>query len=134
LWNRLVGAGAVQVVNLPKLDALKERGELLLDQRAVLCFLDGDDVVAVIKVALSRPQGKSYAFSERDTQSLERLSRMPGNGSNVQRIRIEAARLGPPSGALRKGEMVKQQFREAAAVVIAGAEEQYAPELELAAA
>ena len=67
---------------------------------------------------------KPQVFVIRDAQLREGRHRVARHRAGVERVRIEPARIGLPGQAMPLGLPIEQDFRIAAAIVIAGAEEE----------
>jgi len=117
------GGGAIEVVNVPEFYTVEPFGEAGGEQRAVFHFLEGDDVVCGLEVGEGEVLAGGGGVMEGDAAFEEALAGL-GREVAIDQVDGEAAGEGAPRSVIGTGEVVEAGFGEAAAVVVAGAEEE----------
>jgi hypothetical protein len=118
--------GGVEVVDVPIADFGGEVGVEAFDEGAVFGFFEGDDEVGGLEVGEGELLGKACRRGG-DIADLEGLEGVGGEVAVVDDaigLDAEAAGGGVGGEVGLGGEVVKEDFGEAGAVVVAGAEEE----------
>src|SRR5262249_55111826 len=119
----IVRRRAVEVVDMPVLDAVAPRGELHRNEWPMFGFLDGHDVVGGCQIGFGDRERKALIGVVRDAllfQAIKCVARDWAVGATIER---EAARFGGPLQPSLLGLPVEKDFSETAAVEVAGTEE-----------
>ncbi len=117
------GGGEVEVVHMPEFDAVGPVGEAGVHEGAVFGFLESDDVGGGGEVGTGEVLARGGGVVKGDAALEEALAGL-GREVVVHEVNGEAAGKGAPRPIVGPGEMVEAGFGEAAAVVVAGAEEE----------
>jgi hypothetical protein len=126
------GVAGVEVVNEPEGHAGKERREEGLDEMAVLGFLESDDQIRGFEVSGGGLAGEAQRIGQRDVTHFEAGFGEGGEGAVIDDavgLDAQATGVGDPGEAALGREVVEEDFGEARAVVVAGAEEEEAVRL-----